>query len=163
MSHALAVYGGLDPMKGEVFTVQPQSVGPEKRVAIQRLQAEIAALPQYECTVRHYFADGLYVREIHIPAGVVIVGYTHRQDCISVMVQGVLAIHDGGEAVMLQAPKTVPCAKGTKKAGLAIEYTIYLDCYSVPDNERDLDRLAARLFCDTYEQFVEGEKLCLPQ
>jgi len=48
---------------------------PDKVAKVQELMRQ---LPQAECEVFHHFVDGLYARELHIPAGVALVGALHK-------------------------------------------------------------------------------------
>ena len=124
------------------------------RERIMHLEKAIGALPQYECPVRHYFVDGLYVREIDIPAGCALVGYIHMQPCITTLSKGTIAISDGENTVRLTAPFTTTVAPGTKKAGYALTDVIWSDAYVNADNERDIDKLEARLTATTHEEFL---------
>lgn len=139
---------------GPVVDVRSVEVNAAARAALANFQHELAKLPPFELTVKHYFADGLYVRELFIPAGVALVGYTHVEDCVSMLAGGVLAINDGTGVRVLRAPMTVAVPAGSKKAGYAIEDAVFVDCYANPDNERDIDVLHARLFVDTREEFA---------
>jgi hypothetical protein len=112
-------------------------------------------LPQYQCPLRHYFADGLYVREIFIPAGCALVGYIHTQDCVTVVSKGKILIADGeGLPVCVEAPFTKVVPRGTKKAGYALEDTIWSDAYVNADNERNIDVLEARLTANTHTEYL---------
>jgi len=135
--------------------VQPVAkFDPIAREQIVRLENAVAKLPQYECPVKHYFVDGLYVREIAIPAGCVLVGYIHMQPCITTLSKGTILISDGGNTVRLSAPFTTTVAPGTKKAGYALTDVIWSDAYINPDNERDIDKLEARLTANTHEEYL---------
>jgi hypothetical protein len=50
------------------------------RAKVEALEDEIAKLPQVDCPVRHYFAPGLYAREMTIPAGVTLTGAVHKTE-----------------------------------------------------------------------------------
>lgn len=128
---------------------------PDGRHNILRLEHAVSKLRQHTCELRHYFVDGLYVREIHIPAGCVIVGYIHMQPCITTVSKGRILINDGTGVMDISAPFTVAVAAGSKKAGYALEDTVWSDAYCNPDNERDIDKLEARLTADTHQQYLE--------
>ncbi len=143
-----------------IEVVKPASFNAVARARIERFQEEIEKLPQHECPVKHYFVDGLYVREISIPAGCALVGYIHMQECVTIISKGVIAIADGeNEPTVLTAPFTRTCAAGTKKAGYALQDTIWSDCYVNADNERDIETLERRLTADTHEQYLERQNL----
>ena len=127
---------------------------PAGRAKIVRFERELAKLPQVEFELQHFFVDGLYVRQIFIPAGVALVGYIHMQPCITSVLQGCIVIAGGERPVTLKAPYTCTCPAGSKKAGYALQDTVWQDAYLNPDNERDIAKLEARLTADTHEEYV---------
>jgi hypothetical protein len=46
---------------------------------IERLQTEMAALPQLELVTEHSFSPGMYLRKVYRPAGTLIVGKVHKE------------------------------------------------------------------------------------
>jgi len=135
--------------------LQPvETFNPVARSYVVRLEDELRKLPQYKCVVRHYFVEGLYVREIEIPAGVALVGYIHTQPCITTISKGTILISDGESSVELSAPYTTTVAPGTKKAGYALTDVIWSDAYVNVDNEHDIDKLENRLTANTHEEYL---------
>lgn len=112
----------------------------------------------FEFPLNHHFVDGLYVREIFIPAGVALVGYIHTQDCITTVSRGRILIFDGINRTEVRAPFTTCVPRGSKKAGFALEDTVWADAYANPDNERDIAKLEARLTANTHEEYLALEK-----
>lgn len=146
----------------KIVALQHGPVNLEGRAKILEFEAAIARLPQQQLALRHFFVDGLYVREITIPAGCALVGYIHMQPCVTTVAKGIIAIFDGaGEPVVLQAPHTMACPPGSKKAGYALADTVWLDAYVNPDNETDIPTLEARLTADTHEQYLARAALRL--
>lgn len=133
----------------------PQPIDLVKRQMLLNLERELAKLPQVDLLVRHHFADGLYTRELYIPAGVALVGYIHMQACTTSILQGRILIADGEETKTLEAPLIFACAPGSKKAGYALEDTIWADNYLNLDNCTDIDILEARLTANTHEEFEQ--------
>jgi len=130
------------------------TLDPEAMARLVHFEHALAKQPQFKCPVRHYFAHGLYVREIFIPAGVALVGYVHMQECVTTVSAGVIVIGDGNEPRVIAAPYTMACPAGSKKAGYALRDTVWTDSYANPDNERDIDVLEARLTADTHDEFM---------
>jgi len=144
----------LFPLLDEVVGEPKESFNAVARDRIVRLEQAVAKLPQYDCPVKHYFVDGLYVREISIPAGCILVGYIHMQPCITTLSKGTILISEGDNTVKLSAPFTTTVAPGSKKAGYALTDVIWSDAYVNPDNERDIDRLEARLTANTHAEYL---------
>lgn len=143
----------------QIFMSKVPQINMEEREKIIRFEEVVKKLPQHECKITNYFIDGIYVREIFIPQGCVLVGYIHMFPCITTISKGCILIADGdGFTKELRAPFTTAVPAGTKKAGYALEDTIWCDAYLNPDNEMDIDKLESRLTANTHAEFLEKTK-----
>ena len=108
------------------------------------LETQMNGIPQVDCPVKHYFAPGVFAREITIPAGTVLVGAVHKTDNIAVLSAGrvKLATEDGH--IEVSAPYTHFCKAGAKNAFVAITTAVWTNFLSNPDNETDTDLLVER-------------------
>jgi hypothetical protein len=52
------------------------------------------AMPQAETEVKHHFSDGVYARELRIPAGVCLVGALHKTNHFFTVSRVIYAITD---------------------------------------------------------------------
>jgi hypothetical protein len=132
---------------------------PVTREAIHRLEVEIGRLPQVSLKVDHYWAPGVYVRTMHIPAGVAAVGHIHRYPCVSIVQKGHILLasaHTGARYLM--APHTFETPAGAKRAVYALTDTLFTTVHSNPDNSRDVDALESFLIAQDYS-FLESD-LC---
>jgi len=86
------------------------------REDIERLQQAMARMPQVELQTRHYFADGLYCRELARPAGTTIVGKVHLREHLYIVLQGEVTVVGEGGPVHLKAPCILVSPPGTKRA-----------------------------------------------
>lgn len=111
------------------------------RQKVDKLERSMYALPQAECPVRHYFAPGLYAREITIPKGVTLVGAVHKSENLAVLSKGRIELVTEEGTVTLEAPCTVTVKPGTKNAALALEDAVWTNFLPNPDNETDTDKL----------------------
>lgn len=111
---------------------------------------------------RHYFADGIYAREIEIPAGVALIGKIHRTRHLNVVSRGHIVVftEDGGQREIV-APCTFVAEAGTKRAGFALEDTVWTTVHAT--RETDLDKLEAELIAPSFEalEHDKGEQQCL--
>jgi len=79
-------------------------------------EAENAKLPQVECPLVHRFSDGMYIREIHMPAGIIVTSRTHKTQHPFVISKGVVeVIKEDGSREVLQAPYTGITEAGTRR------------------------------------------------
>jgi hypothetical protein len=139
---------------GQGFAPVPAPTPAAMRAKIVRLQDSMTDLPQVECPVRHFFAPGLFAREMTIPKGVTAVGAVHKTKHITTISKGrILMMTDDG-IVEIRAPYTGVSEAGIKRAAHALEETV-MTCYH-PTDETDLDKLAAMLTDCTTQQLVGG-------
>ena len=111
------------------------------RQKVDKLERSMYAMPQAECPVRHYFAPGMYAREITIPKGVTLVGAIHKTENLCILSKGKLELVTEAGTVVIEAPATVTCKAGAKNAALALEDAVWTNFLPNPDNETDTDKL----------------------
>ena len=109
-----------------------------------RVEAECLLEPQVDCPLVHHFGPGVYIREVFMPAGTLVVGHCHRLAHLNVFLSGSLALlDDAGGVKILQAPFIFTAPPGRKMA-----WTI-TDCVwqnLVATDETDIDALELLMF-----------------
>jgi len=89
-------------------------------------EAENAKLPQVVCPLVHRFTDGMYIREIHMPAGIVVTSRIHKTQHPYVITMGVCeVVKEDGTHELLKAPHTGITEKGTRRVLLIHEDTVW--------------------------------------
>lgn len=124
----------------------------QHRKKMENLEAAIITLdmPGPDLEVEHYFAHGTYTRVLHIPAGTIITGKIHRYSCVNIVSQGKIAvITDEGE-FEIEAPHIFVSGPGVKKAGVALEDTIWINVHPW-EGEEDLKMIEQTLIAPNYE------------
>ena len=116
-----------------------------KDARIDRLAVELEQLPQVDCAVREYFADGLYAREITIPKGVALIGAIHKTHNFAIVSKGVLRVATDDGAKDVQAGEVIQIRPGQKNCVYAIEECVWTNFFANPDNERDSNKLVENL------------------
>ena len=114
---------------------------PTMRQRVESLQTQLETAPQVDCPVRHYFAPGLYAREITIPAGTVVVGAVHKTENLIVVSMGRLRIVTDDGTREVQAGDTFTCRAGMKNAVVALEDSRWTNFLANPDNLTDTDAM----------------------
>lgn len=112
---------------------------------VERLQEALNAVPQVDCPVRHYFAPGLFAREITIPAGTCLVGAVHKTENIAVLSAGRILLMTDGGPVEITAPHILTVKPGQKNAAVAVEKAVWTNFFPNPDNETDIEKLVIKL------------------
>lgn len=113
------------------------------REQIEALERHIKQLPQVEVRTRHYFAQGLYAREILIPAGMVLTGRVHKTEHLNIVSQGDITVWTEEGMKRVQAPFTLVSQPGTKRVGLAHADTVWTTIHACM--ETDLEQVEALL------------------
>jgi len=111
------------------------------------------------CPLKHSFSDGIYVREITIPAGMLILGKIHKHDHPNFLLKGeVIVITEEGGVEELKAPCSMISKPGTKRALYAKTELVWTTVHLNPTNTQDLDELEKEIIAptyDAYEKFLE--------
>jgi hypothetical protein len=137
--------------------------------AFDRIEAEMLQQPQVDIPPTHIFADGIYAREIVIPAGTLLTGKIHRTEHINIISKGEISVYTEGEGVKrIVAPAVFVATPGTRRLGFAHTECVWTTVHSNPGDERDLAVLEARLIepHDAVEALNHGGSPChgsLPQ
>ena len=94
------------------------------------------------CPLNHYFSDGIYVREITIPAGMVIVGKIHKHRHPNFLIKGkVMVITEQKGEEILEGPCFMMSEGGTKRALYAVTDLVWTTIHHNPTNTQDLDKI----------------------
>jgi hypothetical protein len=107
------------------------------------LQREMLKLPQLELQTNHYFADGMYAREMFRPAGCLIVGKVHKKEHFYIVTKGRIAVTTDEGVREISAPAVIVSKPGTKRAVLALEDSVCMTVHRT-DNT-DIDVIEAEL------------------
>ena len=118
-------------------------VVPSFRAHVLDIQAQMAAMPQVEIPPVSYFAPGLYIREVTIPAGTVAIGKEHTQGHVNILSKGRVEVATAEGFEILQAPATFVSVAGTKKIVHALEDSIWTTVHAC--NATDPDEAEALL------------------
>jgi quercetin dioxygenase-like cupin family protein len=110
---------------------------------VWRLQREMSKLPQVELETNHYFADGMYAREVIRPEGCLIVGKVHKKEHFYIVTKGRIRVTTDDGIKEISAPAVLVSKPGTKRAVLALEDSV---CMTVHRTDlKDLDEIEAEL------------------
>lgn len=100
----------------------------QRRVYIQEFEKSCRALEDVagvNIEPVHHHCNGVYIREIHIPAGTALVGEIHLTDQLNVVSKGSIRVATEDGVRTITAPSTFISPAGTKRAGFALEDTVW--------------------------------------
>lgn len=108
---------------------------------------KIDTLPKVQCPIAHFFAPGVYLREMRIPKGTIAIGHYHRDHHFCMLMQGVaLFIKEDQKPEMLTGPCTFLAEPGHKIVYAATDIVVQ-NIHPNPDNITDQDELE-KMFID---------------
>ena len=107
----------------------------------------------------HHFADGMYARELFMPAGTVATSLVHKTDHFCFVLYGECDVADEGIGVhRIKGPCMLKTTAGTKRALNIITDSLWVGVYVNPDNITDIDELVGNLTSTGYLQPLDDEE-----
>ena len=108
------------------------------------------------CPLKHSFVDGIYIREIFLPAGLVCVGKIHKHQHPSFLLKGrVTVVTEDGGMQELKAPLFAISPPGTQRALYIHEDTTWITLHNNPNNETDLEKLEDFIIAKSYDEIPD--------
>lgn len=93
----------------------------------------------------HHFIDGVYARELHIPADTLLVGKRHRFPRICILAAGEVSFATEFGLRRVAAPFTAVVPEGSKAAAYMHTDATWISVHAVDTADGDLDRIEAEL------------------
>lgn len=122
--------------------------------SLDSLTVAVKSAPQVDCPEKHYFGPNVYIKEVTLPAGAVIVGKYHRHEHLCNMVSGRMIVVDSeGNRTELVAPMTF-MAKAGRKIAYIIETVVFQNIYST--SETDIQKLEDMIVDNSKDLLLEG-------
>jgi hypothetical protein len=155
----IALHAADNIAKGDEITINYRDVGnllarEEKCVQLVReniagFENALLSMPQIDIPIQHHFSDGIYGREMFVPAGAAFTGKIHKTEHMSILLSGEMLIKTTtGAAEHIKAPCMFISPADTKKAGLAITDSTFITIHGT--HERDINKLESELVSDSY-------------
>jgi hypothetical protein len=137
----------------------PREITPYTKEQILRLEDALFKLPNqldFEQYTEHFFAPGIYVRQLTIPAGTVLTGKIHRYEIMNILVSGTIKVttDDGVEEV--SGPLIFNSKAGSKKAGFALTDVVWLNVH--PTELTDLEEIERHFIAPSFETLEQEQR-----
>lgn len=148
-----------------------------KKASASDTRAKVVALEQQmlegqygellELPVQHYFSQGVYGREMFIPAGTLVTGKIHKYTQLNVLLCGELSVMTEDGVKRVKPPFVVVSPPGTKRVAYAHEDTRWLTIHGT--DKTNVDEIEDEFIAQSEQDYLmfvqEKEKvnLCLGQ
>lgn len=116
----------------------------------------ILSCEQVEMPVSHYHIDGVYVRQLFIPADTVLTGKIHNFESIAILAQGTIKIANGDDAYEITAPAVMVDKPGIKRIGYAVTDVTFITVHKT--DKKEVPDIEEELVSATFEEY-ETKKL----
>ena len=103
----------------------------------------------------HSFSDGVYIREMSMLEGGIVIGKIHNRSHTWFLMKGKLKIANEDGVVTYSAPTYVNANSGAKRVIIALEDSVFVNVHPNPDNITNIDELERILTCETYTQYKQ--------
>jgi hypothetical protein len=125
------------------------------REAVEQIEDAMQGMPPAFLPIKHYFANGMYAREMTMPAGAIVTGAIHKTTHFCILSQGRVRVMSEDGIDEFVAPAIIISQPGTKRAIHALEDTVWTNIHAT--NETDLDKLVEELTESTVDQLQGGD------
>jgi len=115
----------------------------ERDQLLDDLEVALLHLPRAEITITHRFTEGMYIREMRIPAGTMLTSMVHKTEHPFVISEGAIKISSDEGGVILEAPYTGITKPNTRRAGHALTDVVWTT-FHITD-ETDVEKIAEQI------------------
>ena len=105
--------------------------------------------------IKHSFADGIYVRQMDMKQGSIVVGAIHKHLHVWFLLTGDITVATEDTTEDYIAPCYVVSTPGVKRVILANEDSIFVNIHKNPSNTQDIDELEKEIVALNYEEYEE--------
>ena len=105
--------------------------------------------------INHFFMDGVYIREMTMFKGTVVIGAIHKTLHMCFLLKGHLTVADENDVKDYIAPCKIIATPGVKRVLYAHEDSIWYNTHKNPSNTEDVEKLEDELVAISYEKYDE--------
>jgi hypothetical protein len=107
------------------------------RVSLDNVEEMMLSAPQVDISVSHHFGPGIYIRSGFMPAGIYVIGHSHKNPHMNMLSQGKLAIVSDGDARIIEAPYLF-ASEGGRKLFYVMEDAVLMNIYATTETDIDV-------------------------
>lgn len=135
-----------------------QRVNDDRIDELERVMVE--NFDEIELPLVHRFTEGMYIREISMPAGSLVTSKIHKTNHPFTISKGkALVSIDNGGWVELSAPYTGITQKGTRRVLYIVEDCIWTTYHLNPEDETDIEKIEHRLIENRENPLLSNNKI----
>lgn len=105
--------------------------------------------------IRHFFMDGVYVREMTMYEGTAVIGAIHKHLHMCFLLKGHLSVASKSGVNEYIAPCFIIAEPGEKRVLYSHEDSIWYNTHKNVDNTEDVKKLEKQIVATSYEEYNE--------
>ena len=105
----------------------------------------------WDLYLTNLFAPGVYVRQIDLPEGSVVVGKIHKHAHVNMLMAGVVTVVSEFHTETFAAPRVWISEPGIKRAVYTHEDAMWMTVHPNPEDTTDLDAVEEDVIAPSYE------------
>lgn len=106
-----------------------------------------------ELPLTHYLSGGVYVRELFIPQGVILIGKIHLHTHLAGVIYGDISVMCDSGIKRISGHSIFESSAGAKRIGFAHADTLFITMHKT--DKTDIPSIEEELFCDSDLSWVE--------
>jgi len=106
-----------------------------------------------EVPIKHSFADQIYIRQMDLKKGHVIVGAVHNHLHVWFLLTGHVVINNNGKIIEHIAPCYTVSSPGSQRLIYALENSIFVNVHKNPTNTENIKELEKEIVSITIEDY----------
>ena len=108
----------------------------EVQSSIQKLKILARDLPQVVMPTQHFLVDGMYARQIRIPAHTAFVGRKHKKFHYFICAAGgAWVTNSSGKPVHIRPGMLLMCGPGAQRVGVTYDDTIFITVHQTEESQ----------------------------
>jgi len=142
------------------MSIESPTIGPsEDAIAsasvMDRIEYGITQLPPVDVPLTHLFTPGLYVRTMHVPAGVLITSMEHKTEHPWILLRGVLDVISDTENIRYEAPCMGVTPPGTKRLAYIHEDVVWITFHANPQDITDPEAIGCEILVESTNPLLD--------
>jgi hypothetical protein len=111
--------------------------------------------------VEHIFSGGVYIRQVTIPAGTMVMGKRHRYETCNMLLKGTMSVFvdENHPPVTMTVPMMFTTPPGTKKFAYCVDEVVFINI--IPTNLTDPEEIEKEFIIPEQEYMALKEGTCL--
>jgi len=137
-------------------------VNPQRqvRVGMKALETEMRKLPDVKfndncAPLKHTFGTGLYIREITMPKGMLLISKLHKTTHPYFITKGDVSVLTEKGVVRIKAPYSGITHAGTKRVLYMHAETVWTTVHANPTNTQDLGMIESQVIAKNYRELPD--------